>query len=400
MREYRLNIVLFLIILSNIINMIFPKGMGFEEHTGGWYEVSKYTYGLTIMVMLPTLFSAKHFYFSKMRWMAFLVILYMMFSVGTGLNHEYVDMGSYLKTLMICLSFIFFEETLRTTPHINKNILYAYILSIFINVAYLTLTQNRFLTAVENEGETAGGQGIANSIIYLLPLIAFYFKGRIRIILIIIGLFAVLASLRRTAILAYLLCLPFLYRYLKVVIQKKYVYIMLICVAFITYYVYTNYWFIIEDRFADMTEANEEGDYGSGRTGWWTVLIKNYISSPHYYLQGFGLGSVAHDMFAAGYPYSHAHNDYIEITYTYGLLGLYLWFGTIIDVFRSSKLKALNNYSIIIKMCALSYLLIAIVSGATRQPHFMAIALFSSLMLREKYKHKKYIFNQNSTTND
>ena len=94
--------------------------------------------------------------------MAFLIIFYMSIGHSMGFIFDsYYEMGNYLKMLMICLSFVFFEETLRTNPHVDKNILYAYVLSIFINVIYLTLIQNRFLTAVENEGEATGGQSLA-----------------------------------------------------------------------------------------------------------------------------------------------------------------------------------------------------------------------------------------------
>ena len=392
MQINRLNIVLLLIILSNIINMIFPKGMGFEEQVGWVYDITKYTYGITCLLMLPSVFTTKYYYFSKMQWMAFLIIFYM--SIGHSMGfifNTYYEMGNYLKMLMICLSFVFFEETLRTNPHVDKNILYAYVLSIFINVIYLTLIQNRFLIAVENEGEATGGQSLANSLVFLLPSIALLFKGRIRVVLIIIGFLAVLASLRRTAILGYLLCLPFLYRYMKISIQRKYVYIMLVCVALITYYVYTHYWFIIEARFADMTEANEEGEYGSGRTGWWAVLIQNFIFSPLHYLQGFGLGSVAHDMAVAGYPYSHAHNGYIEIAYTFGFIGFCLWFGTFFDLFKLSKSKGLFHYKSLILMCVISYLFVSMVSGTTFQPHFMCIGFFTALMLRKKNKNNIHI---------
>lgn len=395
MQTIRLNIVLLLIILSNIINMIFPKGMGFEEQSGWVYDITKYTYGLTLFFMLPSAFTTKHYYFSKMRWMAFLILLYM--SVGHSMGYifdTYYEMGTYIKMLIICLSFIFFEETLRTTRYINKNILYAYVLSIFINIVYLTLTQNRLILAMENEGEATGGQSLANALIFLLPLIALLFKGKIRVILMIIGLLAVIASLRRTAILAYLICLPFLYRYMKLSIQKKYVYIMLICVALIAYYVYTHYWSIIEYRFADMMEANDDGTYGSGRTGWWTVLINNYIYSPFHYLLGFGLGSVAYDMAVAGYPYGHAHNGYIEILYTFGLIGFYFWFGTFFDLFKLSKMKTLAHDKSLIMMCVFAYLFVSLVSGTTFLPHFMCVGLFSALMLRKKYKNDIYILKK------
>ena len=148
----------------------------------------------------------------------------------------------------------------------------------------------------------------------------------------------------------------------------------------------THYWYIIEARFADMTEAREDGTYGSGRTGWWAVLIENYLSAPLHYLQGFGLGRVSHDMSLAGYEFGHAHNGYIEVIYTYGLVGFYFWFGTFYNLFKLCREKSLAKYKNLIKMCVFSYLFVSIVSGTTFQPHFMCIAMFSVLMLKQKTK--------------
>ena len=391
MRKYRLNIVLVLIIIANIVNMIFPKGMGYAVQTGFMYELSKYIYGLCIVIMFPSLFSFKKFYFEKMRWMTVMVIVYIIVAIVFSMKFE---MGQYLKTIMICLSFVFFEEECSET-HINKRFIYAYLISVFINIAYLTLTQNRLEQAVMNEGHVVGGQGIAISMVFLLPLIFYLFKGKLSIYLFTIGLLAVIVSLRRTAILAYLLCLPFIYKRMKGTISRKYIIMMIVGVAIIAFYIYNNYWFVIQDRFADVVEANENGYYGSGRTGWWEVLINNYINSPLHWIPGFGLGRVAMDMETAGFPFGGAHNDYLEIGYTYGLIGLYLWFGSIMDLLKMHSKRNLKKHSALIMMASISYLFIAFVSGATDQPHFMSIALFSALILKEdKIKYKKNLYDK------
>ena len=386
-KSQRFHLVLCLIILSNIINMIFPKGMGYEEQTGFAYQISKYTYGLCIVIMLPTMLDSKRRYFEKMRLMALYIMIHMLAAMALGLKY---DIGSYLKTIMICLSFIFFEETLAA-PNVNRKFIYAYLLSVFVNIAYLTLTQNRLEQAVENEGHVGGGQGIATAMVYLVPLLFYLFRGRAATYLYLVGLLAVLVSLRRTAILAYLFCLPFVYQRMKGTLSRRSIYIMVAGLAAMAAYIYTNYWFVIEDRFADMTEANDSGYYGSGRTGWWMVLINNFLSSPLHWLQGFGLGQVALHMAKAGFPYGNAHNDYLEVGYTYGLIGLYLWFGSIWKLYKLSNRNSLNEEGSIIKMASLSYLLIALMSGATLQPHFMCVALFAALMINKKMIKAKEI---------
>lgn len=378
-KSIRLNLVLTLIILANIVNMIYPKGMGFEEQTGGMYEVSKYLYGGCILLMLPSLFSREKFYFNIMKYMVIYVMIHILFAMSYSYNFE---MGSYLKTIMICLSFIFFEESLSQVK-VNKYLLSVYIFSIFISIVYLSLIQNRLEIALENYGEIGGGQSIATSLVFLLPLIFYTFSEKISPILFLIGAVAVFVSLRRTAMLAYLLCIPFIYKQFLKNVSKKAIFFLLFAIAIGGYYIYTNYWFVIENRFADMFEANDSGYYGSGRTGWWEALIMSFWNSPDHWVQGFGLGKVAECMENAGFPFGVAHSDYLEVGFTYGLIGLYLWFGTIFKLYKLSAIPSLRRYSSIIKMSSFSYLCVAVVSGMTYQPHFMSIALFASLILAE-----------------
>lgn len=398
MDTIRLNSVLILFIIANIINMIFPKGMGYEEQTEFAYQLSKYIYGICILLMLPSLFSGKKCYFSKMKYMAFYIIIHILVARMCSFEFEF---GNYLKTIMICLSFIFFEEML-TSKTLDKRFIYGYMISVFVNIAYLTLTQNRLEQALENAGHISGGQSLAVSMVYLLPLIFYLFKGRVATYLFLIGLIAVLVSLRRTAILAYIVCIPFIYHRIRGTISRKTIFFLLSGMAVIVYYVVTNYWFIFEDRFSDMMEESESGYYGSGRTGWWQVLLSNFFSSPFHWIQGFGCGRVAIDMEKAGFPFGSAHNDYIEIGYTYGLVGLYLWFGGILDVFKLYKKNSLKMHSALIMMASISYLFISIASGATEQPHFMCIALFATLMLKEykivkkEKRNEKLLFHYSS----
>lgn len=377
MKALRLNSVLILVVIANILNVVYPKGMGYEVQTGIEYELSKYTYGLCILLMLPSLLSTKKFYFNKMRYMAFMIILYILLGYAFHMSFE---MGDYLKTLMICLSFLFFEDVFKATSY-NKKLIYVYVLSMFVNIAYLTLTQNRLETAIENEGHVGGGQGIATSMVFLVPFMFYLFRGKFSAFLYLLGMVAIIVSLRRTAIFAYLFCLPFVFFRIKSSMSKTTLFFIVLGLALISYVVVTEYWFVMEDRFADTFEENESGYYGSGRTGWWQVLIDNFHDSPENWLQGFGVGRVAQDMAKAGFPYGSAHNDYLEIGYTYGFIGLYLWFGTIIDILRLSWKTTVKGYKSLISMCSLSYLLVAFVSGVTRNPHFMCVAMFAAMML-------------------
>lgn len=392
----RLHGIIFLIIFTNIWGMIFPKGMGYEVQTGFAYELSKYIYGIVILLMIPVLFETKRFYFWKMKYMAIYIIIHIF---AAYYLHMKFDLSNYFKTLMICISFVYFEDALRRNK-LDKKFMYVYVLSIFINITYLTLTQNRFETALENYGHIGGGQNISVSLIFLLPLIFYMFNEKISSYMFLIIALVALVSMRRTAMLAYLFCLPFVYRQLARNVSRGTIIIIFSALVIGGYYVYTNYWFVLQDRFQDMYEANGSGYYASGRTGWWEVLIKDFIDTPQKWIQGFGLGQVVSHMSKAGFPFTSAHNDYLEIGFTYGLIGLYLWFGSMIDLFILYKKRFLRKYSSLIMMSSLSYLIISLVSGATQQPHFICVAIFASLMLtshrnkhsfKSKFKYKKTI---------
>lgn len=370
--------------------MIFPKGMGYEEQTGFGYQLSKYVYGLCIMLMLPSLLSEKKHYFDYMKYMAFYVILHIAVAWFIGFKFE---IGSYLKILMICSSFVFFEEMLSDVK-LNKCLLIAFMMSVFVNISYLVLTQNRLESAIENEGQIGGGQGLANSIVYLLPLLFLKFKEKWASYLFVFGFLVVLISLRRTAILAYLFCIPFVFSQLKRNISMKYIFVTVVILGIIAWFAVTKYWYIIEMRFSDTFEASDSGYYGSGRTGWWMVLINNFFSSPGHWLQGFGLGQVASHMAKAGFPFGNAHNDYLEVGYTYGLIGLVLWYGTMWRLYKLSNKNRFSHYAMLIRMAALSYLLIALFSGATQNVLFVCLPLFSALILKTHNQKRKRIYDK------
>lgn len=389
--SFRLNIVLLLLIALNVVNTLYPKGMGYveEEYVGFGYQLSKYINAGVIAVMLPSLFRRINM-FTNMRNMVIMIVVYMFIAYEWGISFNF---SSTSRCLLICLSFVFFEETLRKSE-INKYLLYGYIISFIINISYLVITQDRLETAMLNEGHVGGGQGIANGLIFLIPLIFLLFDNKLSTYLYLFCGIVVFISLRRTAILVYLLCLPFIYKRISSQISKKAIAIFLILFAAIAYYIVQNYWFVIENRFADMLEANEAGYYGSGRTGWWEVLINKFIDNMQNWLFGFGLGSVSKTMAEAGFPFGGAHNDYIEVIFTYGIIGGYLWFSIFQIAYKLSKHNAQRDIKVLIYMFIVTYMSLAMASSGFKSIYFISIAIFLNLIARQNTPiHQKNINN-------
>jgi len=383
--SFRLNVVLLLLITVNIINTLFPKGMGYnaEDYVGFGYQLSKYINAATIIVMLPSLFQRIKV-FTNMRYMVIMIVIYILIAYGWGISYNF---SAASRALMVCLSFIFFEETIEKYK-LNPFLLYGYLLTFMANIAYLVITQDRLGMAMENEGHIGGGQGIVKGMIFIIPLLFLVLKDKISAYLFVFCGIVIFVSMRRTAILAYLLCIPFVAKRISNQISKKAVFIFLILLAAITFYIVKNYGFVIEDRFSDMLEANDSGYYGSGRTGWWEVLVVKFLENPQNWFFGFGLGSVSKTMADAGFPFGGAHNDYIEIIFTYGLIGGFLWFSSYWKVIKISRLPAYENTRTLIRMGAFSYLFYALASGGFQTIELICLSLFFNLSLNHYTKHE------------
>lgn len=383
--SFRLNVVLLLLITVNIVNTIYPKGQGYsaEEYIGFGYKISQYINAATIIVMLPSLFKRIKV-FTNMRYMVIMIVIYILIAYGLGITY---NTSAVARSLLVCLSFIFFEETIKKSK-LNKILLFGYVISFVVNISYLTITQDRLGMAIDNEGHIGGGQGIAKGLIFILPLLFLVLKDKVSAYLFLFCGIVIFISMRRTAILAYLLCIPFVSKRISNQISKKAVFTFLVLLTIVAYYIINNYGYIIEDRFSDMLEANDSGYYGSGRTGWWEVLVVKFLENPQNWLFGFGLGSVAKTMADAGFPFGGAHNDYLQVIFTYGLVGGFLWFSNFWRIIKACKGESYDSYRVLIYIGCFSYLFIAMTSGGMQTLEIISLSLFFNLSLNHYTKHE------------
>lgn len=390
----RLNIVLILLVLINVVNMLFPKGQGIELQHRWEDEIAYALYAGVITLMAPSL-SSKIRYFASMRYMSFVIVSYIIYAYAVG---DKYNQNVVIRTFMIACSFVFFEEQLRKQK-MNVLLCRVYVLSLFAQYSLLIITENRLVTALLND-HTEGGQSLANSLVLILPLVFYLFKGKISVFLYVIGIVIVFISLRRSAIIAYFLVIPFVYKQMSNSFSQKFTIIVLVFLCLIVYYIISKYWMILEMRFSNLYEANSNGDYGSGRTGWLSILLKEYLLSPEHWLQGFGLGSVAKFMASHGYPYGHAHNGYVEILFTYGLIGFCLWFYVFIKIgMTANKYVTRTNTKLLLYLCSFLYLFISIMSGTTDLPSVLAISLCTNMVFYNNGGLKKTVNNNKKALN-
>lgn len=377
-RINRLNIVFCLLVLINIVGVFINKDNWANEgeEIGGWQNsVSKILYAIVILLMLPSVLKSTKNY-SGAKCFSFLIMLYVAFAIAVD---DPFDFGSVSKFLLLCISFVFFERELSRSV-INKLLLYFFIISSLLFTSARIFSANIFLTAID-DGVFGTGQSASLAVIYLLPLVFYSLNKKLSTYIYMFGFILVMISLRRTAILAYLLCVPFVFTTIKNNLSKTFIFIVLTAVGVAGFYFISEYWWVIEARFLDMFEPDRDGRYGSGRTGWFAALLQTYFENPLYWLQGFGVGSVREAMTKMGSPFGHAHNDYIEIIFTYGLIGIFLWYSNFLSFLNKVKSSFLSKDDKRLSyMCILSVLIIAMATNEIDDPTFISVPIFMSLI--------------------
>lgn len=375
----KLNIVVCILILINIIGVFVNKDNWAVdvEDVGGWQNsLSKILYALVILIMLPSI-ASKSIYFKSAKTFVLIILLYVFY--GIAVDNPF-DFGSVSKFLLLCLSFVFFEHELRQNV-IDKYLIYAFIVSSLVFTSVRIFSANVLVNAIAS-GDFDTGQSSSLAVIYLLPLIFLTIDKKISTYIYLFGFVLVLISLRRTAILVYLSSLPFVFTTMKKNLSKRFLLIIITIVGVVVFYFVDEYWWVIEARFLDIFVANEDGAYGSGRTAWFKSLMEIYYEHPENWVQGFGVGAVKRDMIKMGAAFGHAHNDYIEIVFTYGLIGIYLWYSMFLKFFTRIRKSKLSQDEICLSyMCVLIVLLIATATNEIDDPTFIAVPIFMSMIV-------------------
>ena len=124
--------------------------------------------------------------------------------------------------------------------------------------------------------------------------------------------------------------------------------------------------------------ANMENDDGSGRKTVWSVVIKLILDSDFLpFIFGHGYNAVSMD---ANVGLS-AHNDFLEITYDYGLMGLAIYICAIISLIcmTVSHIIRRTQYAAVLAMLITIYLTLSMIS------HVVIYTWFNLIMLTISY---------------
>lgn len=376
------NFIFVLLIFNSIWSIFYTKdawaGYNVELQNGWQYQLSKIIYAGVILLMTPVLFNHKR-YFENTKLLSCVIVLHVLLALFLG---QTVELGEVSKLFLLCLSFPFFAYALNSK--FDNTLLKILIIAIALNIVSSILQANTLLSSIRDDSFRTG-QGSAVTIIYLFPIFFYVFKDKLSSYFYIIGAVLVFISLRRTAIIAYFLCLPFIFARIKKNVSLIVFISSLVIFVTLVLYIVSNYWNVLQMRFGDMFVADVNGSYGSGRSDWFALLFDNYVKRPEYWVQGAGPNVVGDILHKAGYPFRVAHSDILELLLGYGLLGLSLWFYTfykIIVVTRKRWVSSDNRK--LVYMSVVSYLFISTVSGCVFNPNFIVIPIFYGLIINKK----------------
>lgn len=376
-------IVLICLTAANILNLFLDRS--------GWSGGRTLIYlanGISILAIAYYLL-VKPLQFPKcyrpLKW--FLALFIIMLLVQFYWPNQYFLFNVYIKWLLSLLLLFFFfsyEQSKR-----SNRLIQLYIIT-FIAECCLKIYQGSAFSTVSNlASNRIGGDTASMGLALAVPLIFLFFRNKKGLVLYAICMVFCLFSLRRTSILAMLIAVPFIWPILKQNVDKKYLALGFVITLIFIFRAWEYVGAKVIRRFFEghtsMQAMEFYGDdsYGSGRTVLWSFLYDKFREYENY-LFGNGMGSVR-EVCVSYYHLSlpHAHNDFIEIGYTFGVFGLFFWLGFIIKssfVIFKRKIDTVHKKNF---FCAiLIYLVVGATSGALIRAEMFPMAIAIPILLQ------------------
>lgn len=372
-------IVLTLLILINLFNMIVDRSGNSGERT-----IIYICNGILLLLTTGYCIYHKTTYPKYFKWLTifiFIIILYF-FLQFTVLNNKYFQLNQYVRLLMsmIFLYFFYLYKPVKKYEMYFKIFIITYILQCGIKI----LTGHWFENSKDLDSLT-GGDTVSMGLSMVVPLIFMFFKEKWAFALFMLSFFFVCLSLRRTSLLAMIISLPFIWSSIKRYLNLKTMLILLpiIIIGVIAAWKYVGPQLVL--RFTELFEGDsgDSSSYGSGRTIYWAQIFNGYIEKGNY-LFGNGMGSVF-ELYSRENVYvklPHAHNDILELLYTFGLVGAVVWCMFIglawKDIIKQKKSKERQ----LLFCCIAIYIFVGLSSGIILRAEFFPWAIAFALLLK------------------
>lgn len=386
------NNALILICIANFLNLFVPRVA--TEETGG-YLVRLPIQLLYIMVLVVMLYGIFFFSAKPVKKVIssitlFIVIITSYIVIGAANPiYDNVSYSQYLKFITWLAAIVFFLRYGDLENKFTLQLAQVYIF-LFILVATKKMIEARMMVE-----ERTGGDSTGLTLVLLIPAVLLIFDKKMKIVVTVVVSMLIMLSVRRTAIIALVAIVPYIFYELKAKLKPGQIFLFLIFATIGIYFTWGYLGDTLSSRFESLLIGDKGGtreSYGSGRSDFYAIAFNGWIESPPFnFFFGHGVGSVK-DLFRRTYGgVEHAHNDFLEILYTYGFVAFVLWGAFLVRLFSLHKL--ISRYAPhrlrLFKMSLLSFMIIALSSGTLFKVEMLVFSLFIGLVLSEIIKNRK-----------
>ena len=385
----RLNIgvvVLALLSLTNLLALISPRTDD-DPNSIARVPIQAVT-GLVLVLMWGALVFVKKHFNPVTRGITIFIFMIIVYAAYYFFTQKFIgaEFSPYIKTLTWATGILFFYEMFLLYG-INQRAMRFYIITSILAVAKEILVTSKFESATLGAGDTA-----SLPLLFIMPMVLLMFSKRNRIILLGILFVLVLLSLRRTSILAAVCCIPFIWKDLKAKLKPGVV--LVAVVLFVVGFAVT--WHYLGDaisyRFAEISQGGSKGDYGSGRSRFYLLVWDSWFAGDAYsVIFGNGLTILRHLLMRESFGLEHAHDDFLEIGYTFGLLGEFIWLyflGGFWGLRRKIKKYSPNNINMFY-IGFFSYMVIGLASGCILRITTISLSLTLAVFMYNISNGKK-----------
>lgn len=242
-----------------------------------------------------------------------------------------------------------------------------------------------FMLRLVDEDSYGGGY----LILATMPVFLYFFRDKgvcTQMIIIIILFVLVLTSMKRGDILAYTLAIA-VYYYIKLKNSGKFDYKILLTIGITTIVCYFAFKYLLatNDIFAWRFEQTIEGD-SSKRDIIYSTLWNHFLNAP-YIVQLFGGGFDA----TLKIVETRAHSDILEVLSCEGIIGLIIYLGAFISLYRQIRQrKNVSEKAILASILAIWFVKSIFSMFIYSQPTIILFALTGYILNNRIDKHYEY----------
>lgn len=305
----------------------------------------------------------------------------------------FANFTNFMKfNMAILVMFTYYIFALKDPKKTQRNIFIIYAMQIVY--VFYTLLYDRFYVQAEAELFDSNAGFL---MVTCIPMTLMLPNKRLRLYAYIAVVVGCIFSGQRSAALAAIVSFPFCWKHLKQHIKKSDKIFLLILVSIVIYP-------ILKIAIYNIMLRNEldasTGSYGSGRSIFWLIVWNDFWNKDLLHiLFGNGMNSIAPLLKMKFGIAIGAHNGWLDMLYSYGILGLILYLNIILKIFLSNKKisRYVSDYKNILLIIVIIFTLKSITSHGywdiTVMPIGMALSLICS-------KYKLYTCYEKKTWNN